>query len=135
MATKPLIQRIAEWNKLQEKLKQAVKSEMALRKEIFAELFPAPREGVNSITLDDGTIVKADHKITRTIDEAALTSAWGELVKAEIPVDDLIKTKPSLSVAAFRLLTDKQHMLFDICLEIKPGAPALEVKFPPKGEL
>ena len=135
MATKPIAQRITEWQDLQEKVKAAVKTEMALRKEIFAELFPSPKEGVNTKVLQDGRTIKATHKITREVDEPALTSAWSALVEAKLPVDALIKTKPSLVLSAFRTLTDEQHMIFDACLTIKPGAPSIEIEAAPKAKL
>ena len=54
------------------KAKEAIENEMKLRKEVMATFFPEPVEGVNSLELEQGWVLKATYKIDRKIDPAAL---------------------------------------------------------------
>lgn len=123
------------WFLLQRDLAQLVPEEKALRKKIFDALFPEPREGANSTPLTHGWVLKGVHKISRSIDFEALTTLDSELREHGIPVGQLIKYVPELSLKEYRKLNDEQRKEFDQILEIKPGSPHLSIQKPAtKGE-
>ena len=116
---------LEEWLQLKAELDAIKKKEADLRKMLFQGAFPNPVEGTNTATLEDGTIVKGTHKISRNIDEAALPA-----VLEKIPEgirDSLVAYKPSLATSAYRKLTAEERKTFDQALIIKPGTPTLEV--------
>lgn len=116
---------LGQWQDTKAELESLKRKEAQLRKILFQGAFPNPVEGVNTITLVDGTIIKGTHKITRNIDEAALPAILGQLPEAVR--GNLVAYKPSLSVAVYRKLTAEERKTFDQALIIKPGTPTLEV--------
>lgn len=116
---------LGQWQDTKAELESLKRKEAQLREILFQGAFPNPVEGVNTITLVDGTIIKGTHKITRNIDEAALSSILEQMPEAVR--DNLVAYKPSLSVAVYRKLTAEERKTFDQALIIKPGTPTLEV--------
>lgn len=116
---------LGQWQDTKAELESLKRKEAQLRKLLFQGAFPNPVEGVNTITLVDGTIIKGTHKISRNIDEAALPSVLEQMPEAVR--DNLVAYKPSLSVSAYRKLTAEERKTFDQALIIKPGTPTLEV--------
>ena len=116
---------LGQWQDTKAELESLKRKEAQLRKLLFQGAFPNPVEGINTITLVDGTIIKGTHKITRNIDEAALPSVLEQMPEAVR--DNLVAYKPSLSVAVYRKLTAEERKTFDQALIIKPGTPTLEV--------
>lgn len=114
-----------EWLKLKSELDAIKKKEADLRKILFQGAFPNPVEGTNTATLEDGTIVKGTHKITRNIDEAALPAILEQMPEAVR--GNLVAYKPSLATSAYRKLTAEERKIFDQALIIKVGTPTLEV--------
>ena len=125
---------LAEWYRLQEELKKVKASEMLLRQKIFAAYFPSPAEGTNSAPLADGWVLKGKHTINREIDPGALGALKDKLLEAGIKADALVQYKPLLVLKEYRTLTEEQHQLFDQCLIVKPGSPALEIVLPAKAK-
>jgi hypothetical protein len=125
---------LAEWYRLQEELKKIKASEMLLRQKIFAFYFPAPKEGTNDAPLDGGYVLKGKHTINREVDPGALGALKDKLLEAGIKADALVQYKPSLVLKKYRTLTEEQHQLFDQCLIVKPGSPALEIVSPAKAK-
>lgn len=125
---------LAEWYRLQEQLKKIKASEMLLRQKIFGCYFPSPAEGTNSAPLADGWILKGKHTINREIDPGAFGAMKTRFAEAGIRADDLVQYKPSLVLKEYRTLTEEQHQLFDQCLIVKPGSPALEIVLPAKAK-
>lgn len=121
---------LARWYQLQAQLAQVKAEEMVLRKRLFGNYFPAPREGTNNLTLPDGAVLKGDHKISRDIDQALLQVNGPALVEEGIPVGKLVQWQPSLVMKEYRELEEKQRLRFDICLTIKPGSPTLQIAIP-----
>lgn len=128
------VQDLVIWNEMQVQLKKLKDEEMALRRRIFATYFPNPVEGTNNVPLAQDWILKATYPITRDIDIGALQALSPKLVEAAISVDKLIQYKPSLIIKEYRTLTAEQNHLFDQCLVIKPGSPALEIILPAKAK-
>ena len=132
---------INKWYELQAQLKSIKASEMLLRTKIYKGLFKDPVEGTNTIPLAEGWVMKAERVIRRDIDVAALTinSANPELGPsrlelAGINVASLVKWKPELVLKNYRELTDEQKLIFNDCLVIKDGSPALEIVLPAKNK-
>lgn len=116
---------LGQWQDTKAELESLKRKEAQLRKLLFQGAFPNPVEGVNTITLVDGTIIKGTHKITRNIDEAALPAILEQMPEAVR--GNLVAYKPSLSVSAYRKLTTEERKTFDQALIIKVGTPTLEV--------
>lgn len=127
-AVKPTQDQINRWYELQAKLREIKAEEMFLRILIYKGLFPKPSEGTNTFDLGvDKWAFKAQRVIDRKVDEAALAALKEDLIKEEIPVDDLIRWKPELEVKKYRALTAEQRTRFEQVLIIKDGSPQLEL--------
>lgn len=127
--------KLAAWQELVAKIKAEAKplidQEMAMRKELFAELIPNPKEGTQYIELANGWRLKGIHKLDRKIDEAALDGVKEQLRQNGVNPDLLVEYKPSLKSATYKELTAEQKAIFDHALIMKPGSPTLEL-VPPK---
>lgn len=123
---------LEEWYNADLELARVKAKEILLRNRIFKHYFPAPVEGTNSAPLPDGYVLKATYPITRNVDEGAMAALKEKFIEKLISTDKLVKYKPSLSVSEYRTLTAEQQQLFDQCLEVKPGTPALEIVLPKK---
>lgn len=121
---------LAEWYKLQEELKRIKTKEMLLRTKIFGFFFAAPVEGTNNYNLPEGYVLKGKHTINREVDPGAFMAMREQFARAGILADAMVQWKPSLRLAEYRQLTAEQMKLFDQCLIVKPGSPALEIVFP-----
>lgn len=131
-----------QWYKSTEELAKAKLREATLRARVFRHMVPVPVEGMNTIELDThplmagipptGYVFKAQHVISRNIDEGALTTLSPKFKEALIVVDKLVKRKPELAVGEYRKLTEEQRKLFDQALIVKPGSPQLEIVLPKK---
>ena len=123
---------LAEWYKLQEELKKVKAREMLLRTKIFGYFFTSPVEGTNSYDLPDGYVLKGKHTINREVDPGAFQAMREQFSQAGIHPDAMVQWKPSLKLKEYRELTAEQIQLFDQCLIVKPGSPALEIVLPKK---
>lgn len=123
---------LSEWYRLKQEVSRLQASERLLRAKIFGGLFPEPTEGTNSFALADGYVLKATHKIDRTIDEAALSVNKERYAAMGISIEKLVRLKPELTMRAYRALTDEQRNAFDESLTIKPGSPSLDIVLPKK---
>lgn len=137
---------LAEWYRLQTELGRIKSAEALLRGRIFRHYFPTPKEGTNSVPVNDGTgaVVKGQHVINRSVDQGqldalrvAMTTAYGaHAVPGATPnipklnLDELVKFKPEVSITKYRELTEEERLYFDQCLVIKPGSPQLEIVIP-----
>lgn len=120
---------VAEWLETESQLAVLKKKEMEMRKQIFALLFPEPKEGANTVEFF-GIPVTGTHKVTRNLDEAAL-----DTVMQEFPEDSpyrqdgvLIKYKPSFIMDTYRAMPEQERKIFEQALKIDDGAPSLELK-------
>ena len=121
------------WQELADLQKKLKVLEMDMRKKMAAHFFPSPTEGTNTVDIGKGWKVKLKHTINRTADEAAFEGVFEELNKLgdeAFQKEDLFKFKPELKKAQYNKFSDKQKGIFDQCLIIKPGSPAIEVVAP-----
>lgn len=121
-----------EWYRLQDQLKKIKASEMLLRTKIFKFFFKEPAEGTNNHPLAEGWVLKGKYTINRDVDPGELGARRPMLAENGINADVLVQYKPSLVLGEYRKLTAEQQKLFDACLIIKPGSPALEIVLPAK---
>jgi hypothetical protein len=129
---------LEEWYGLQDQLRRIKAAEILLRGKIFKGLFKNPVEGTNTLPLDGGWVIKAKRVINRDIDEASLqanvmedpNTHMSRLTANGIHPQQLIRWKPELILKAYRLLSEEQVKIFDECLIIKDGSPALEIVLP-----
>lgn len=118
------------WLKVKREAKNINAQEMQMRKALAAAAFPAPKEGANSLTLADGRIFKVNHKINRSVDEAALDTVIAQLTELrlnDVAVDDLFPIKRGLSVGKYKALPDEARRIADLAITAKPGSPEVEV--------
>lgn len=122
------------WENTKAQLESLKKFEMECRKAIVYDsgFFDTGKtSGVEHVTLSGGYDLTSTKK-----ENYNLTNKDGETDEALTHFDDtladmLVSWKPTLSVTAFKKLTFEQQAFFDKALEIKTGAPTLEIK-PPK---
>lgn len=126
---------LAAWTKavaLADEAKKVIEAEMDLRKQVFASFYPGtPEEGVNTLTLSGGWLLKGTHKLDRKVDEAGLSAVLMQLTAMGVAPEAIIKWWPQVRLSGYRRLTDEQRAVFDTALVIKPQAPGL-VLLPPK---
>lgn len=113
--------------------KVLIENEMKLRKEMMASFFPTPVEGVNTLDLEQGWVLRANYKIERKIDEAMLPTVNAELRKIGVNPDPLVRYKPELDTKAYKALVQINPIaakVFDDAMTSKPASPVLELKAP-----
>jgi hypothetical protein len=121
---------IAQIDAAKEYLKPLQEAEMKLRKELFAESFPEPKEGVNKLTLDDGRVLNGTYSLERKVDEAALVTNAKRFQEAGINLSALIRTKYELDTKTYRTLDAEQLAMIDEVITAKPASPTLVLKAP-----
>ncbi len=128
------MQDLLVWDQMQAELKKLKAAEMLLRQKIFKFYFPTPKEGTNTVPLANQYVLKGKHTINREIDIGSFTASKDRFALAGIASDTLVEYKPALKLGIYRELTLEQTQLFDQCLIVKPGAPALEIALPAKAK-
>lgn len=123
---------VEQWNAKKKTLSFAKNEEMEIRKAIVNTIAPGASEGSHTIEVD-GLILGVKISFNRKVLDEELSVLSPEFEKEGISVDALIRKKPELNMAAYRKLDDEKRTIFEQCLEIKEGAPELEVKPPKKG--
>ncbi|AZF88182.1 hypothetical protein [Microcystis phage Me-ZS1] len=131
---------LTQWYNAQAKAKEAkaaIDSELVLRKKVFEAFFTSPKEGVNTLPLAGGYELRAEHKISRTVDRELMHDALqAALISANeggfsVALDKCFRAVPELVVKEYKALPDSVRKSLDLCVTAKPGAPTLEIK-PPK---
>jgi hypothetical protein len=131
--TDELRNQIAAWRSNQVMLKGnadivgVISCEMEQRKEL-AKLIFNNEVGTQYYDMGEGFKLKCAVTETHSLKGDVETVLAGF---TEAEADMLISWKPSLNVAAYKALSPEQQAKFNGILEIKPGAPALEI-IPPK---
>lgn len=127
-------QELIQWYEMQTQLNALKSAEFLLRERIFKHFFPTPEEGTNNHPLKDGWVLKGKYTLNRTVDLPVFTAIRESLVAAKINPDAMIEYKPNLKLKEYRQLTAEQRHIFEACMTIKPGAPALEIVLPAKAK-
>lgn len=118
--------KLYEWFQLDEQLRDLKTREIALRKEIFAELFPEPKEGTNKVAVPGNAQLVATFPYNYKVDADSVEAALKHVPKAK--QDTLVKWKPELAISVYRALSKKAMTDFTAeCLTITPGTPSLKI--------
>jgi len=125
--------RLLVWKELEVLQKKLKAVEMAMRKQMTGEFFIKPKEGTNTHEMGKGWKLKLKHTINRKADEAMFETVFGEggELGEGFEKEDYFKFKPELIKSKYNTLSKDQRTIFDQCLIIKDGSPALEI-VPPK---
>ena len=121
---------LQRWYQVQQALAVLKEEERSLREGLFQGTFPNPKEGVNTVELPDGRVLKGTYVIQRTLIRERYLSEWSKL---ELPSQigmKLIKQDYSLVVSAYRGLPEALRAKVDTVLEIKPALPKLVLQQP-----
>ena len=142
MAKKPILKNsdnelpelASKWDKAVSKLDAAKREELELRNKIVEKAFAGAPEGANSVELLNGTIIKADIKINRTVVVAQLEAATAYAIeKNDSHLRDLlsavIRYKPDVVVGAFKAASAEDKKRLGDIIQERLGTAQLEVKF------
>jgi hypothetical protein len=121
--------KLQRWAELEERLEEIKATELALRNEIFSEIFAEPKEGKNVAPLENGWKLEGTLRYNRSIDEAALANV-SEMPGMRKIVAAVIKYKPSLDMRTYKALADGSRLALDTCITAKPGTPSLKIVGP-----
>jgi hypothetical protein len=126
---KELATKIRAWQEVSIWLEEAKAQEMALRKEIADALYPSTTKGTKTFALTgwDGMVARVTRKVNVSIDEAELAVRAKTLVAMGVPLDKLISYSPKVVQKELDALPSAQAKHFALVLEIKPGAPSLDI--------
>lgn len=123
---------LTAWQSAAVQLDTIKATEMKLRKQITESFFdPELAVGTQTIELDNGYKLKVEKKENYTLKnnegqtEQALRKFPPEVAAM------LVRWKPELNLKNYKALNNPEYFgWFDECLEIKPGAPTLEIVEP-----
>lgn len=118
--------KVERWHEVKEEIKALQETEMNLRKFIFAQAFPKPKEGMNRV-IRAGMEIAAKHVVYRKVDKVAFATMAPELRKKGLNLDALIEMEPRLIMDGYRALDDRKRKMFEAVLTITDGAPTLDV--------
>lgn len=124
---------LRKWQCAATELDQIKQTEMQLRKLIVDTFFdPELAVGTQNLELENGYKLKAEKRENYTLKNS--NGETDEMLKKFPPevAKLLVRWKPELNLKNYKALSQPEYFAyFDGCLEIKPGAPSLEI-IPPK---
>jgi hypothetical protein len=121
------------WHETSEELAMIKKREQELRLAAFGQSFPEPTEGVNNLSLGNGWLLKATHKLNYSIENSAEMRAALATIPDE-PREALVKWSPKLSGSQWQHpFRAKFQPVLEPFVTIKPGMPDLKL-LPPGAE-
>lgn len=112
-----------KWLGLQQQLAKIKAEELMLRKEICADLFDGEQGEFKVNKETRNLIVVATSKVTRSLDNEALSTMMSDLSDEE---KDCVKFKPSLDTRKWRKLPE--DCLLNQAVIEKPATPTLTVE-------
>lgn len=124
---------LTAWEQVKVDLARLKKYELELRKCVVYDsgIFNAEKtSGIEHVALADGSTLDATKKENYVFinGKPALETALDNF--SEELADLLVKWNPALSVSTYKQLSPEQQAHFNDCLEIRIGAPTLEIKAP-----
>ncbi len=127
---------LVRWQCLKDTVETAKTAEMEMRKYIVNRAFPNKHEGMNSIELGNGYMLKASVKYNYTLsDNKAVEEALDKIAmignEGSFIAERLVSWKPTLCLSEYREL-DNEEIKRELhkVLTISEGAPTLEIKEP-----
>lgn len=125
---------LSEWQSLTTWLSQAKEREMALRLKLAHHFFAdkilangALPEGTMNL-VDGGFKIKVVGKMNRTVLEEVRAAATEEAKLTAEESKSLFKLEASLSLSAYKALSDEKKKIIDKAIVVKPGSPTLEIE-------
>ena len=119
-------EKVEEWKEAKAELDRFKRLEMKLRKELFAEVFPTPKEGTNKTELA-GFAFKGVHKLNYTLEEALVPNVRSALQKLNVNPDTIFKVKVNLIKKGFENLTGQAKEILEEAVTVKAGSPTLTI--------
>lgn len=119
---------VERWLNLSRQISALKEQELALRNQIFTAGFPKPKEGLNSITLQNGARLKATYPINRSVDDQLWRPIRATLIAKGYHADDIVRYKPSLADGPYKKLPPDIRRMVDKAITAKPGTPSLKVE-------
>jgi hypothetical protein len=116
--------KMARWLEMSKQLKALRAAEAELRKEIFGEVVPMPKEGTNKAA-GDGFSLSVKYPITRKVDESMMKVALSQMDddKRLLVETTIIRHKPELNVRDYKKLDPETRRMVDQFIISKPGSP------------
>ena len=121
---------LARLEELKEQIAHLTVEEKQLRTKLFGEMVPNPVEGINTVPLANGYVIKWKFPINRTVDAATLPTVREMLTEKGVNLDDLIRMKPELSVTAYKKASSDTVKILSLAVTEKPGTPSYEIVLP-----
>ena len=127
--SKPTVEQIKKWERVQKRIAELQKAEKEMRQAIVEGYFADREEGTNNKVIEglDGQILKCVQKVTYSINEDDFQKIIDDKNAPELPLDRLVKTKHSLSLAEYDRLTPEQFAYFNQCVTSKLALPTLTI--------
>lgn len=123
---------LQEWNVVQEQLAAIKEKEMELRKKIKEIVFPTYQQGVNSVDIAQGYVLKMTPSYTMKVDNDVLSSIKSQLIDEGVPVDEIFRYKAEVNTASYKKLNDASKLKLSQVITISEGACKLEIVKPKK---
>lgn len=125
--------KLYKWYEKQQQLQVLKQEEIELRRELFEEFFPEPKEGTQRILVPGDAELVAKLPYNYTLDPELLDAGLKHVPKTQH--EALINWKPSLAKSVYNKLSKKARTGFTAeCLVITPGTPSLEIVLKPADE-
>ena len=125
------MQILEQWIDDKRKLAFYKEREKEARVLLFNATFPAPVEGTQKHKLPDGRTIKAQYKINRKIDEAALPLVLAHMRELGVANADVLVTyKPALAKREWNSLSDACKLEFSAAIISSPSTPTLDIELP-----
>jgi len=122
------IDKLTLWEETQQKLTRLKAQELKLRKEIFADMFPNPKLGVNNIPLNADWILQGTAKESKSVDQAVLVTVINNL--SATAADKAVKLTYGINYKAFEFIDDNDKALLMSAVTTKPATPTLKITKP-----
>ncbi|HWT40046.1 MAG TPA: hypothetical protein VN081_02135 [Dongiaceae bacterium] len=126
---------LIEWQSAKENAAKWTERERELRNMIYGEFFADLEDGAtHNHALGNGYKLKGKRPLSYKLDDTietrliALEAAGGGAL-----ADKLVSWKPSLSMTAYALLSDREKAIVDPAITMTPGLPTIEL-VAPKGD-
>lgn len=118
--------KLYQWYEKAEQLKKLKAEEIELRKEVFGDYFPEPKEGTNKVEVEGNAQLVAQFPYNYTLDADSIDAGLEHVPKTY--KDNLVVWKPTLAIKVYRQLSKKARTGFTSeCLTITPGSPSLTI--------
>ena len=121
---KDLHEKLEEYTHTKSQLDKFKAKEMKLRLELASHYLHGKKVGTHNFN-DEFAKVKAVKKVTTSLDADQLSALFDDFTNEE---RECITFKPQLIMKEYKLLSEDERDLLDMCIVVKPATPAFSVK-------